>query len=330
MPLWFNLIGFDMDDQGKRIVVALGGNAISLSDEEGNIDQQFAHTRQTAALLADAIAAGHHPVITHGNGPQVGNVLRRVELASSEMYAIPLEICVADTQAGMGYMIGQCLTNTLRQRGLPGEVATVISSVVVDADDPAFAKPDKPIGRPMGADVAVRHRDQDGWVLMEVDHGRYRRIVPSPVPRAIVEIATIRRLVDDGLTVIACGGGGIPVVQDDGGNFRGAAAVIDKDRTAALLALELDAQVLVILTAVEHVYLNYRQPNQQAIGEISADELQRHLDAGQFPPGSMRPKVESAIAFVRRSPHDGACAVIAELNQLIPALSGDAGTRVVK
>ena len=319
-----------MADQSKRIVVALGGNAISLPDEEGNIDQQFEHTRQTTAVLADAIAQGHHLVITHGNGPQVGNVLRRVELASSEMYSIPLEICVADTQAGMGYMIGQCLTNALRQRGHSGDVATVISSVVVNVDDPAFKHPDKPIGRPMDADVATRHRDQDGWVVTQVANGQYRRIVPSPMPRAIVEIETIRRLVDDGLIVIACGGGGIPVVRDEADNFRGAAAVIDKDRTSALLALDLNADVLVILTAVENVYLHYRKPDQRAIGRITAGELQQHLDAGQFPPGSMSPKVEAAIEFVTRSKRPDPCAIIAELNQFIPALSGEAGTRVVR
>ena len=314
----------------RPTVIALGGNAISAPGEQGNIPQQFAHMSDTARHLVKAIERGLHIVLTHGNGPQVGNVLRRVEIASTEMYPLPLEICVADTQAGMGYMIGQCMANALSKRGIERDITTLVTNVLIDRNDPAFLRPTKPIGTPMDQAHAFAHRDNDGWSIVTVSDGMYRRIVPSPNPQRIIELNTIRRLVEDGELVICCGGGGVPVVQDADGLFRGAAAVIDKDRTSALLARELNARSLVILTAVERVCLNYGKPNQKALDRVTVDEAEDYLKAGHFADGSMRPKIEAAIDFVAGSPDPGATAIIAELPRLTDALDGKSGTRVTK
>lgn len=316
--------------QTRPTVIALGGNAISVPGEQGNIPQQFAHMSDTARHLVKAIERGLRIVLTHGNGPQVGNVLRRVELASTEMYPLPLEICVADTQAGMGYMIGQCMANALSKRGLERDITTLVTNVLIDRNDPAFKKPTKPIGMPMDQAHAFAHRDQDGWSIVTVSDGMYRRIVPSPNPQRIIELNTIRRLVEDGELVICCGGGGVPVVQDKDGLFRGAAAVIDKDRTSALLARELNAQSLIILTAVDRVCLNYGKPNQKALDRITVDEAKGYLKAGHFAEGSMRPKIEAAIDFVEGSTDPDAHAIIAELPRLTDALDGISGTRVIR
>jgi carbamate kinase len=311
-------------------VIALGGNAISVPGEQGNIPQQFAHMSDTARYLTAAIADGRNIVITHGNGPQVGNVLRRVELASSEMYPLPLEVCVADTQAGMGYMIGQCMTNALKKRGIETDVTTLVTNVLIDQDDPAFKRPTKPIGSQMPREQAETHRDTDGWSIVAVSDGIYRRIVPSPIPQAIIELNTIRRLVEDGELVICCGGGGVPVTRDEHGMLSGAAAVIDKDRTSALLARKLNAQTLVILTAVEQVCLNFGTPDQKALDSLTIAEAKTYLKEGHFAEGSMGPKIEAAVDFVEGSDNPDAVAIIAELPQLTAALDGKSGTRIVR
>lgn len=312
----------------RPTVIALGGNAISVPGEQGNIPQQFAHMSDTARYLVKVIGQGRHIVLTHGNGPQVGNVLRRVELASAEMYPLPLEVCVADTQAGMGYMIGQCLTNALKKRGIVRDITTIVTNVLVDRNDAAFKKPTKPIGSQMQKDQAEAHRDKDGWSIVQVADGVYRRIVPSPIPQEIIELNTIRRLVDDGELVICCGGGGVPVTRDEHGMLRGAAAVIDKDRTSALLARELNAQTLVILTAVEQVCLNFGKPDQKALDTLTIAEAKRYLKEGHFAEGSMGPKIEAAVDFVEGSDNPDAVAIIAELPQLTAALDGKSGTRI--
>jgi carbamate kinase len=309
-------------------VIALGGNAISVPGEQGNIPQQFAHMSETARYLTDAMAGGRNIVITHGNGPQVGNVLRRVELASSEMYPLPLEVCVADTQAGMGYMIGQCMINAMKKRGIDTDVTTLVTNVLVDKSDTAFKRPTKPIGSQMPKAQAETHQDKDGWTITEIADGLYRRIVPSPIPKEIIELNTIRRLVDDGELVICCGGGGVPVTRDEHGMLRGAAAVIDKDRTSALLARELNAQTLVILTAVERVCLNFGTPDQKALDTLTISEAKTYLKEGHFAEGSMGPKVEAAVDFVEGSDNPDAVAIIAELPQLTAALDGKSGTRI--
>jgi carbamate kinase len=314
----------------QKLVIALGGNAISVPGEQGTIEEQFLHTRQTAVVLANAILAGYQPIITHGNGPQVGNVLRRVELARHELYTIPLEVCVADTQAGMGYMISQCLMNELAGRGIQRHATTIVTTVLVDRDDPAFAKPTKPIGPKLEKTVAEKQRDAEGWFIREMEDGSYRRIVSSPRPMEIMELSTIRNLAEDGELVICCGGGGIPVCRDDAGRYYGSAAVIDKDLTTALLARELGVSTLVILTGVEHVCLNFGKPEEKQLSELSVAEAQAYLTAGHFGSGSMRPKVEAAIDFVTNSPAPNPVAYIGHLEKLGNSLAGTSGTRFSK
>jgi carbamate kinase len=318
-----------MPDTRNKLVVALGGNAISAPGKVGTIDEQFEQVAQSAEFLCDAVERGHQLIVTHGNGPQVGNILRRVELASSELYPIPLEVCVADTQAGMGYMIAQCLSNALGRRNLIYDVTAVVTTVLVDQADPAFGQPSKPIGPPLTPAQAEAHRTKDGWHVQQMG-GHFRRVVPSPLPKKIIELPAIRHLVHAGQIVVCCGGGGVPVYVDSDGVVHGAAAVIDKDRTTGLLAHQLEVRTLVILTAVEHAYLDYDTPKQQPLRMLTSKEAQAHLDAGQFGAGSMRPKIETAIDFVTRSPHPDAAAVIGHLSQFSDVLDGKSGTRIIR
>ena len=306
--------------------MALGGNAISVPSEEGSIPQQFARSRETAKHLADAIERGFHLILTHGNGPQVGNILRRVEIASPELYAIPLEVCVADTQAGMGYMIAQCLTNELRQRGIKRSVTTLVTTVLVDREDPAFKNPTKPIGPRMCLEDAQLHQQRDGWNTAEVEPNQFRRIVPSPTPLAILELGTIQRLVRERQLVVCCGGGGIPVYETEDGSQQGAGAVVDKDYTSALLAALIDVSRLFILTAVPQVYANYNTPNQEPLSDLTAVQAKRYLDDGQFGAGSMSPKIEAALEFLKTSPQSDASVVITSAEHLVDAIAGQAGT----
>jgi carbamate kinase len=319
-----------MSDARKRLVVALGGNAISAPDKQGTIDEQFAQVSETAEVLAGAIERGYQLIVTHGNGPQVGNILRRVEIARSELYEIPLEVCVADTQAGMGYMIAQCLSNSMNRRNLTCDVTAIVTTVLVDAEDPAFHNANKAIGPGLTATQAESHRINDGWQIRDEGHGRFRRVVPSPLPRKIIELPAIERLVGAGQIVVCCGGGGIPVAVESTGRVRGVAAVIDKDRTTGLLARHLQAPTLVILTAVEFACINFRKPDERRLEQITADEAETYLNAGQFGAGSMAPKIETAIDFIRRSPHDDAVAIIAHVNRFADALDGQSGTRIVR
>ncbi|HEX3598599.1 MAG TPA: carbamate kinase [Lacipirellulaceae bacterium] len=318
-----------MPDIRKRLVVALGGNAISAPGKVGDIDEQFAQVSQTAEVLCDAIERGYHLIVTHGNGPQVGNILRRVELARSELYPIPLEVCVADTQAGMGYMIAQCLSNVANYRNLTCDVTAVVTTVLVDPNDVAFQSADKAIGPGLTAAQAETHRTKDGWQLRDEGGGRFRRVVPSPSPRKIIELPAIDQLVNTGQIVVCCGGGGIPVAVDELGRLRGVAAVIDKDRTTGLLARHLQAPTLVILTAVKFACINFGKADEQRLETVTADEAEKHLNAGQFGAGSMRPKIETGIDFVRQSPHADAVAIIAHVDKFADALDAKSGTRIV-
>lgn len=319
-----------MTDSSKTLVVALGGNAISAADRRGTIEEQFAQTERTAQLLANAIVAGHQLVITHGNGPQVGNVMRRVELARTELYPLPLEVCVADTQAGMGYMISQCLMNELVERKCAHQVSTIVTSVRVDQHDPGFLNPSKPIGPRMNRSVAEAHKMVDGWHIMQEGPEVFRRAVPSPRPQEIVELATIRRIVEAGEHVICCGGGGIPVYLDEAGRYRGAAAVIDKDLTTSLLARELGVSTVVILTAADHVYLDFGKPTQHALKQLTVAEAQQYAAAGQFGVGSMRPKVEAAVDFLTHTRAENPQVIIARLDHFTEALAGQSGTRIFR
>jgi carbamate kinase len=319
-----------MRNVNNRLVVALGGNAISAPGKVGDIDEQFAQVSESAEVLCDAIERGYQLIVTHGNGPQVGNILRRVEIARSELYPIPLEVCVADTQAGMGYMIAQCLSNAMNRRHLTCDVTAIVTTVLVDADDPAFQDANKAIGPVLTAAQAESHRTKDGWQIRDEGGGRFRRVVPSPVPRKIIEMPAIERLVDAGQIVVCCGGGGIPVAVDSMGRVRGVAAVIDKDRTTGLLARQLEAPTLVILTAVDYACVNFGKPDQRCLEQITAEEAENYLQLGHFGAGSMRPKIETAIDFVRRSTHADAMGVIAHVNHFADALDGRTGTRIVR
>lgn len=315
--------------RNELIVVALGGNAISRPNEEGHIAQQFENTSYTARYLAELIAQGYQLVMTHGNGPQVGNALRRVELASKELYRLPLYICGADTQGGMGFMITQCLNNALQQRSIPRRVTAIVTSVEVDPKDPAFQKPTKPIGSfyRNKARAEELQREQ-GWEMTFIPRQGYRRVVASPAPLTIVELDLIRRLVDAGEVLVAAGGGGIPVARQENGEWQGVEAVIDKDRTAALLGRVLDAPVLLIVTSVERVALNYGAPAERPLERLTASEAQRYLQEGQFPPGSMGPKIEAAIEFLRGCSRGDARVIICDIEHMAEALAGRSGTRI--
>lgn len=266
-------------------------------------------------------------VVTHGNGPQVGNHLLRSELGHDQggLPALPLEVCVADTQGGMGYMLQQALVNAFHDAGLPAVVTTVVTQTVVDADDPAWDSPAKPVGE-MISHERVEELRARGWSLVEDRHrGGWRRVVASPNPKEIVEAAAVKTLVDDGVVVIAAGGGGIPVVQSDDGMLTGRPAVVDKDLASSLLAADLGADALLILTDVEHVAIRFDTPDEKQLGSISVGEARRHLDAGEFPRGSMGPKVEAVCRFVEET---GGLGVITSIGACERALDGVVGTRV--
>lgn len=317
-----------MKDGSAPIVVALGGNAISPVGEEGNIAQQFRQTRQTIAGLRRLLVAGAPMIITHGNGPQVGNAIRRVELSAHEVYPLDLGICVADVQGGMGYMIAQSMMNDLRRQGVDRIVTTIVTTVEVDRNDPAFSKPTKPIGSFFGREEAEQYKRQYGWEMVEIPKHGYRRVVPSPKPIAIVEIDLIRRLVEAGELLVAVGGGGIPVYRDEKGDLEGCEAVIDKDLAAGLLAGGVGAATLFIVTAVDKVCLDFGKPTERKLDHLGVADARRHLADGQFPPGSMGPKIQAAINFLQSSQRDDARVIICDIEHISQAMDGKAGTTI--
>ncbi|MBI5711225.1 MAG: carbamate kinase [Candidatus Eisenbacteria bacterium] len=309
------------------IVVAMGGNSLLDPRLPPTVENQFAVTARAAVPIADLIARGAHLVLTHGNGPQIGFMQLRVEISRQSVHEVPLDSLVADSQGALGYMIQRALRDELRRRGLPSEVATVVTEVEVDPDDRAFAEPTKPIGKFYGAEEAAVLQREHGWEMVEDSHRGWRRVVPSPAPKDIVQFGIIRRLVDAGVTVIACGGGGIPVMRDGRGNTRGLEAVVDKDRASALLAVRLGARRMFVTTAVDAIYRDYLTEKRTALRETTIAEL-RALEAGRhFPPGSMGPKVEAAIYFLERG---GEEVVICHPEALAEAYDGRAGTRIRK
>jgi len=310
----------------KRAVVAIGGNSIILPGQRGTIPEQFEATRQTCVHIADMIEQDYDIIITHGNGPQVGNILLRAELSSHVLPLLPLDTCGADSQGAMGYMIQQVLGNELRRRGINKLVVTVVTQVEVDRDDPAFTNPTKPIGPFYDKEKAEKYKKEKGWTIVE-DSGRgYRRVVASPIPRRIVERDAIYDLISKGYVLVAVGGGGIPVVRDENGNLKGVAAVIDKDYASSLLATSIDADLFLISTAVEKVYLNYKKPNQQALDEITVAEAKKYLAEGHFAPGSMGPKVKAIIDFLEKG---GKEAIITSPEGIPRSLRGETGTHIV-
>jgi carbamate kinase len=304
------------------LVVCLGGNAILPAENAGTIDEQFQVTRETMRQVVDLIP-DHRIVITHGNGPIVGNILIRNEAASSQVPPMPLDICGADSQGGIGYMIQQILQNLLREGGIDRQVATLVTQVVVDKEDAGFRNPTKPIGPFYPEEKAKRLERTKGWKIAH-DAGRgWRRVVPSPIPQRIVELPLIRTLFEGGHVVIVAGGGGIPVIENADGSLKGVEAVIDKDLASVVLALALNIDTLLIVTAVERVALDYGKPSQRWCDRLSLAEAMRHLADGQFPPGSMGPKIEAAIWFLKAG---GRAVCITSPDRILPALRRQAGT----
>jgi carbamate kinase len=308
------------------IIIALGGNSIIPASKHGTIEEQMELTRETMAHVGALIEQGHLVVLTHGNGPVVGNIVVRNELAKNMLPAMPLDVCGADSEGGIGYMIQQALQNQLRSMSIDKDVFTIITQVVVDADDPAFKHPTKPIGPFYDCEEAKVLARTKGWSIVE-DSGRgYRRVVPSPRPLEIVEWRAIERAIRSGAVVIAVGGGGIPVVRKADGTLRGVEAVIDKDRASSVLAREIKADLLISLTEVEKVATSYGKPDQHDLDLITVDQARRYLQQGEFPPGSMGPKIEAAIEFVEAG---GGQVIITRPELLSEALKGDRCTRIV-
>lgn len=312
------------------IVVALGGNAISQAHEEGNVDQQFANSRITAKALADLVESGNRLLVTHGNGPQIGNFLLRNEAAAETIYPLPMEVAVAHVQGGMGFMIAQTLMNELALRGLEQSVTAIITTVLVAQDDPAFEKPTKPVGRALPKEEADEYMRDEGWRMKEVEPGKFRRVVPSPKPRRIMEIENIRRAVEADDILVACGGGGIPVVKDEALGLMGVRAVIDKDLATAVLAADLGADRVMILTNVDRVCIDFGKPSQKELATMTLEEAEGYMADGQFPAGSMGPKVQGAIDFLKASNKDDAEVVIGPLHEAGEAIAGRTGTRVTR
>jgi carbamate kinase len=308
-----------------RVTIALGGHAILRRGEKVSVEEQLTSAKDIAGLLVRMVERGHRIVITHGNGPQVGDILLKNELAKEILPPMPLDICGAESQGMIGYLLQRALEEELSAKRLKIPVATILTETLVDEADPAFANPTKPIGPFYAAQEAFKLRRERGWRVVRDDGRGYRRVVPSPTPLDIVEKETIRRLFNSGTLVIAAGGGGIPVVREKDGRLRGVEAVLDKDRTAALLATILRTDVLLILTDVDRVYLDYQEPNRRPLNQVSVRSCKRYLKGGQFPAGSMGPKIESAIAFLESG---GGRVVIASLEQAEEALAGKAGTTI--
>ncbi|MCK4429638.1 MAG: carbamate kinase [Candidatus Aenigmarchaeota archaeon] len=309
-------------------VVALGGNAIIKRGEKGTIAEQFANTRQALSGIIDLIEAGYYIIITHGNGPQVGNALIRVEeaLVAGKAQDRPLGVCVADTEGGMGYMIEQSLQNKLYLNKIELPVVTILTQVVVDKNDPSIKNPTKPIG-PFFTEEEAKIMESRGLQVVE-DCGRgWRRVVPSPMPLEIVERETIKKLVKQGTIVIAAGGGGMPVYIEEDGTFEGIDAVIDKDLASSALAKDVSAELLLILTDVNEVSLNFGKPNQKALRKITVREAKQYLEEGHFPSGSMGPKIQAGIKFIEDG---GSEAIITSLECAGRAIKGEAGTHIVK
>ncbi len=306
-------------------VIAIGGNSLILDSKKITVLDQYRAAKETSHHIAALVAAGYRVVITHGNGPQVGFILLRSDLARHVLHQVPLDSCVADTQGALGYQIGQTLANELRRKKLHQPIATVVTQVLVDKHDPAFANPTKPIGSFYTEAEARQHQADSGWILKE-DAGRgWRRVVASPKPLKIIEEETIRLLIAHDVVVIAVGGGGIPVVENARGELEGCAAVIDKDLASCLLAKNLKADLFIISTGVDKVAVDFKKPTQRELDRLRLAEAKRYLAEGQFPAGSMGPKIEAAIDFLE---HGGKEVIITQPHLLEAAIAGKNGTHI--
>lgn len=313
------------ENHRKTAVVAVGGNSLIQDKHHTEVSYQWAAVRETVTHVASMIERGWNVVLTHGNGPQVGFILRRNELAAHEVHTTPLDLISADTQGAIGYMLQQALDNEFSRRNLARRAITIVTQVLVDRDDPAFASPSKPIGGFL-EEAAARRFEAEGWPIVE-DAGRgWRRVIASPEPKEILEEDAIRMAVERGWIVIAVGGGGIPVVRDENGELRGVPAVIDKDRASSLLAQRLHADLFVISTGVEQVAIHFNTPNQRNLDSMTVTEAKRYMAEGHFAAGSMKPKIEACIAFLEGG---GREALITSPENIERALEGETGTRIV-
>ena len=315
-----------MTTEKKLAILAVGGNSLILDESHKSVEDQYAAVEETCRHIAGLVKAGYRVVVTHGNGPQVGFILRRSELSRHELHDVPLDSCGADTQGAIGYQVQRAMYNEMKDWPQRPVVATVVTQVLVDRNDPSFKKPSKPIGSFMDEKTANEHRQKDHWDIVE-DAGRgFRRVVASPKPVRIIELEAIRRLLENDIVVVAVGGGGIPVIEDEQGRLKGAAAVIDKDLATSLLARNLNADLLIISTAIEKVCLNFRKPDQKDIDRMTLAEAKRYLAEGHFAPGSMKPKVEAIVEFLESG---GKQALITDPSHLVAALEGKSGTWIV-
>lgn len=307
----------------RKAVVALGGNAISPPGEVDSIRNQFRHTRASLGSIIDLLKQDIIPVITHGNGPQVGNAALRTEELAEKIPYLPLGINVADTEGGMGYMIEQSLINRLRNDGIERQVVTLISQVLVDENDPSISNPTKYIGTELSAEEAHKKVQQFGWSIKALDNGNWRRVVPSPEPIDIINSKVIKELIDAGHIVIAVGGGGVPAFKDHEDNLEGLDAVIDKDKASALLGTQIGAELLYIFTNVERVALNFGKPDEEALAHITLADAKKFLKEGHFPPGNMGPKIEASISFLEGG---GKQVIITSIESIQQDASGNTGT----
>ncbi|MCF6153779.1 MAG: carbamate kinase [Candidatus Brocadia sp.] len=311
----------------KVVVIALGGNALIREGQQGTIAEQFENVQKSLDGIIYCLKQGFEVVITHGNGPQVGNLLLMVEASRNQVPELSLGVCVADTEGAIGYMIQQSLTNRLRKEGIGRCVVTVLTQVIVDKLDKAFSNPTKPIGPFFTKEEAENFRREKGWHIGEDSHRGYRRVVPSPNPLKIVEERAIKTLLEAGEIVIAAGGGGIPVILKEDGDLEGVDVVIDKDLASSVLARDMKADCLMMLTGVEHVFLNFKQSNEQALSRLTVNEAQRYFQEGHFPPGSMGPKIQVAMNFLTWG---GELAIITSIDKVKDALDGRTGTKIIK
>ncbi|WP_409270717.1 carbamate kinase [Neobacillus sp. SCS-31] len=308
----------------QKVVIALGGNAILQPKQEATYENQLENVRKSSEIIARIVKNGHTVIVTHGNGPQVGNILRQNEEAKDVVPPFPLDVCSAESQGFIGYMMDQTLKNELHKLGLGNHVVSILTQTEVSKNDPAFDDPSKPIGVFYSEEEAKNLAEEKNWVVKE-DAGRgWRRVVASPMPKSILGSDIIKKLADNRAIVIAAGGGGIPVVKNEDGSLSGIEAVIDKDRSAFRLAEEVKSDVFMILTDVQNVYVNYGKPSQKALTHVTLEEAKKYVEEGQFSAGSMGPKMEAAIKFAEQ----GGRAIICSLDQADLAMEGKAGTHI--
>jgi len=307
----------------RTAIVAIGGNSLIADQEHKSVEEQFKISNITCRHIVDMIEDGWDVVITHGNGPQVGFILLRSEISSEQIHSVPLDSVGADTQGAIGYMLQQNLYNEFLQRGIDKKCCTVITQCVVDKDDPGFQNPTKPIGPVYTKEDAMRKKENENWDIVEIPNKGWRRVVASPLPQRIIEMESIRKLIQGGFIVIALGGGGIPVVEAEDGTLHGTAAVIDKDLASSLLAGALSVDLFLISTDIDRVYINYGKPDQTALDNITLAEAEKYLAAGEFAAGSMGPKIASAINYLKNG---GEKVIITSADNIGKAIRGEAGT----